>query len=292
MASPGYGKRSAPDQQPHRAQDFAHLPGREAYLASLIDRLPEGAAMDAKTLAREQPHYGQQAVRTALNSLSVAGHLRRVRERVDGDRTQWVFRTYFSRTARDDAWWSRFLTGGDIDTESDPDPEQVPPEERPHPRADRSPAYRTLAALGLTEPRLALSARECDSLEPLAAQWLARGAGAAHLVTALTAGLPPTVHSPAALVRRRLVDKLPPERPREPAPAPATTRVLECTDCRTPSRPQALLGGLCRACRPGAATAAPPPARLSPQAVHRHAARVRGAVRTAGRPNRSALHER
>ncbi|MEV0534955.1 hypothetical protein [Kitasatospora sp. NPDC050463] len=145
----------------------------------------------------------------------------------------------------------------------------------------------TLAALGLADPRLALSARECDSLEPLAAQWLARGAGTAHLVTALTAGLPPTVHSPAAFVRRRLVDKMPPDRPREPAVLPVT-RIVECTDCRTPSRPQALLGGLCRACRAGATAVAPPAARLSPQAVHRHAARVRGAVRTAARPNRPA----
>ncbi|MFI8082764.1 hypothetical protein ACIF6L_18455 [Kitasatospora sp. NPDC086009] len=284
MASPGYGKRSAPGQNPPHADDFAQLPAREAYLARLVDRLPEGAAMDTKTLAREQPHYGQQAVRSALNRLSVAGHLRRVRERVDGDRTQWVFRTYFSRTPRDDAWWSRFLTVGDTDGSADTGPAQVHPDERPHPRVDRSPAYRALAALGLADPRLALSARDCDSLEPLAAQWLARGAGTAYLTTALTAGLPPAVHSPAAFVHRRLADKMPPERTGEPT-APVT-RVLECTDCRTPSRPQALLGGLCRACRAGASDAPPPRTRLSPQAVHRHAARVRASVR----PNPSARH--
>ncbi|WP_406203211.1 hypothetical protein OH807_26345 [Kitasatospora sp. NBC_01560] len=230
--------------------------------------------MDTKTLAREQPHYGQQAVRTALNNLSTAGHLRRVRERVDGDRTQWVFRTYFSRTARDDAWWYRFLTGGDTDQ-----PDQPAPEELPHPRTDRSPAHQALAALGFTDPRLALSARDCDSLEPLAAQWLARGAGTAHLVTALTAGLPATVHSPAALVRRRLLDKMPPDRPREPTPSPTPTiRIVECTDCRVPARPQALLGGLCRDCRAGTGATPPPPARLSPAAVRRHAARARDAA--------------
>ncbi|MFF1903191.1 hypothetical protein [Kitasatospora sp. NPDC058218] len=285
MASPGYGKQSAPGQGPRRAEDFAHLPAREAYLASLIDRLPDGAAMDTKTLAREQPHYGQQAVRTALNSLSVAGHLRRIRERVDGDRTQWVFRTYFSRTPRDDAWWSRFLTTGEST-----DVRPAPPEERPDPKPPRSPAYDALAGLGFADPRLALSATDCAALEPLAARWLARGITPELFTATLTAGLPPAVHSPAALTRRRLVDKMPPERPAGP-PAPATTRVLECTDCRTPSRPQALLGGLCRACRTGATTAAPPAARLSPQAVHRHATRVRGAVRTATRPNRSALQQ-
>ncbi|MFJ5119981.1 hypothetical protein [Kitasatospora sp. NPDC088548] len=281
MAASGYGKKSAPGQRPRRADDFAHLPGREAYLASLIDRLPEGAAMDTKTLARDQPHYGQQAVRTALNNLSVAGHLRRIRERVGADRTQWVFRTYFSRTARDDAWWAHFLATGD--------PAEVHPDERPGPRAPRlpphrpphrpprSPAYDALAALGLADARLALSATECADLEPLAAQWLARGMPPDLFAATLTAGLPPSVHSPAAFTRRRLLDKMPPERPWAPAPPPST-RIIDCTDCRTPSRPQALLGGLCRACRTGAATSPPPPARLSPAAVHTHATHVRNAV--------------
>lgn len=43
MANPGYGKRSAPDQRPRTAHDFAHLPPREAAIAAYLDRLPDGA---------------------------------------------------------------------------------------------------------------------------------------------------------------------------------------------------------------------------------------------------------
>ncbi|MFD8783019.1 hypothetical protein [Kitasatospora sp. NPDC059599] len=281
MASPGYGKQSAPGQLPPAADDFAHLPVREAYLAGLIDHLPDGAAMDVKTLAAYQPLFGQMAVRTALNRLSTAGHLRRVRERVNADRPQWVFRTYFSRTPRSDAWWNHFLATGEAgeSTENAPDP----PEERsataPSPV---SPAYAALAGLGIADTRLALSAADCAALEPLAAEWLARDVTPALFTAALTAGLPTPVHSPVAFTRRRLLDKMPPERP---APAARATRIPECTECRTPCRPQALLGGLCSACRSprGINRAASPPSRLSPVSVHRHAARIRAELRTAAR---------
>ncbi|MEU3355856.1 hypothetical protein [Streptomyces sp. NPDC037389] len=236
MASPGYGKRSAPGQAPRDADTFAHLPAREAYIASHIDRLPDGAAMDVKMLAKELP-YGQQALRTALNNLSEAGHLRRVREPADEDSTQWVFRTYFSRTARSDAWWERWLNDGD--------------EPQPDPKPQRSPAYDALAALGRTDARLALSAKECAALEPLAAEWLARGIPPAQLIATLTAGLPSPVHHSAAFTRTRLTEKMPPEPPptRTPAATAPARRIMECTSCRTPGRPEALSGGLCRPCR-------------------------------------------
>jgi hypothetical protein len=72
--------------------------------------------MDANSLAKAQPLYGLQAVRSALNELGRAGHLRRVRRRVgsgDGSATgtRWVIHTYWSRTARDDEWWARVLEG-------------------------------------------------------------------------------------------------------------------------------------------------------------------------------------
>jgi len=120
MANPGYGKRVVPDQPTRHSRDFAHLPEREAYIAAYVDRLPDGAAMDVKTLAKTVPHYGQQAVRSALSKLSVVGHLRRVREMVGGDQTRWVYRTYFSRMARDDAWWAHFLTGDETRTPGPP----------------------------------------------------------------------------------------------------------------------------------------------------------------------------
>ncbi|MEC4018199.1 hypothetical protein QMK28_18325, partial [Streptomyces sp. H27-D2] len=99
MAAPGFGKRSAPGQTPRRSDTFAQLPEREAYIASHIDRLPDGAAIDTKTLAKEQPLYGQAATRSALSALSRGGLLRRVRETVDADRSQWVTRSYFTRIA-------------------------------------------------------------------------------------------------------------------------------------------------------------------------------------------------
>ncbi|MFE6054967.1 hypothetical protein ACFQ6N_29810 [Kitasatospora sp. NPDC056446] len=291
MASPGYGKQSAPGQLPPAADDFGHLPAREAYLASLINNLPDGAAMDVKTLAAYQPLFGQMAVRTALNRLSAAGHLRRVRERVNAERPQWVFRTYFSRTPRGDGWWNYFLATGEApgaSTDSSPDPPEersatALPETAPpappatSPASPTSPAYAALASLGLADARLSLSAADCEALAPLAAEWLARGSTPAIFTAALTAGLPTPVHSPAAFTRRRLLDKMPPVRPR---PDPPAVRIPECTGCRTPCRPHALLGGLCRACRSTRAPAPPPPrpGGLSAAAVRRHAARVRQAM--------------
>jgi hypothetical protein len=257
MASPGYGKRSVPGQEPRRKDDFAHLPAREASIAAYIDRLPEGAAIDVKSLAREIDAYGQQAVRSALNALSQAGHLRRVRERVGAERTQWVYRTYFSRAARDDAWWAAFLAGGTPTPVRHPQVHQirqvhqVHPEERPA-RPPRSDAYEVLAGLGHADARMMLAAAECAALEGLAAQWLARGATTAQLVHALTAGLPPVVHCAGALVRKRLTAKMPPEPIAAVAAAPMVQmphRLMECTGCNVPGRPQDLPGGLCTRCR-------------------------------------------
>ncbi|MFC7258851.1 hypothetical protein [Streptomyces lutosisoli] len=303
MANPGYGKRSAPDQLPVRAVTFGHLPAREAYVAGFLDRLPNGAAMDAKTLAKALPLYGQQAVRTALNNLSAAGHLRRVRRRAEGNETgtRWVFHTYWSRTARDNEWWARFLDGDAPGAEPDSEPPRTPtetptamPPDAPsdvRPKPVPSAAYAALAQLGRADPRLALSHADCVALETLAAEWLTRGAGTAHLVRSLAAGLPEQVHSPRALVQRRLRDKMPPELPElsplseQPAPtgraAPRT--LMECTDCGVPGRPEALPGGLCRACRDGGAGAmnTPTPSRdaLPPDAVRRRVDQLRTALR-------------
>ncbi|MFF2926102.1 hypothetical protein ACFVTP_27495 [Streptomyces celluloflavus] len=167
-AAPGYGKRSAPDQRPRRPADFAHLPPREASIAAYLDRLPEGADIAVKTLAKVLPDYGQCALRTALRHLSEAGHLRRITE-VRGSTggaggtgsPRWVTRTYFSRTARDDPWWAA-VSAGDIpeepepergrerepklrpgpETESEPQPQPQPgpqPESEPGPRSGSNP---------------------------------------------------------------------------------------------------------------------------------------------------------
>lgn len=138
MANPGYGKRSAPGEHPAADREFGHLPPREASIAAYIDRLPEGADISVKTLAKHLP-YGQCALRTALNRLQDAGHLRRGSECVANDEVLlWVTRTFFSRTARDDEWWAAFTRG------------DAPPEQPQRPT--RSRAFMLLAALGRTAP--------------------------------------------------------------------------------------------------------------------------------------------
>ncbi|SEQ02427.1 hypothetical protein SAMN05216481_103326 [Streptomyces radiopugnans] len=307
MASPGYGKRTAPGQRPRTAADFAHLPRREASVAAYLDRLPDGADISVKTLAKVLPDYGQCALGTVLRRLSEAGHLRRGREHITGGGSpRWVTRTYFSRTARGDAWWAAFLAGeqpgdepaghateptAESATGTAPAREPAPvPAPAPAPvRPPRSRAYGVLAGLGRAEPRMTLSAADCAALEELAGQWLERGADERQLTGALTAGLPPEVHHPAALARRRLTDKLPPEpapesasasAPASGAPEPAVLRMAECTVCGVPGRPDALPGGLCRDCRglPPAVPAGP-----SPAEIRARVDRLRAAARTSER---------
>ncbi|WP_435851690.1 hypothetical protein [Streptomyces umbrinus] len=269
MANPGYGKRAAPDQHPRTAQDFAHLPPREAAVAAYIDRLPGGADISVKTLAKTLP-YGQCALRTALNNLQRAGHLRRGREHLaDSGSPRWITRTWFSRTARNDDWWAAF-TRGDVPQE----PQE--PSDRQGPT--RSRAYILLAALGRTAPSLSLSKAACAELAPLLTEWFARGASDEHVLRSLTAGLPTPIHHPAALIRTRLTTKLPPER--EPGPTPPRRpplRVLECAKCGTPGRPEALPGGTCGRCR-GEAGPTPDSTPLTASAVRTHAADIRAAM--------------
>ncbi|MEV6310275.1 MarR family transcriptional regulator [Streptomyces sp. NPDC051840] len=281
----GYGKRSVSVQGQARREDFAALPERERYVAGYLDHLPDGAAMDIKSLAKNLPLYGQMAIGTALRALAVAGHLRRVRCRVEGDgQYRWVTLTYWSRTAHDNEWWTAQLAGEPAPPQQGPEPAAVPvvPRRRtpeadtpappssdqqsaapdndpgtatPSPSGAPSPAYLALAELGRAEPRLALSGADCAALEPLAAAWFARGAGADYLTSALTAGLPERVGSPVGLVRRRLTDKMPPRLPSAPAPArgassaPARGLLVECTECGRPGPAEALPDGLCRPCR-------------------------------------------
>lgn len=313
MSNPGYGKRSAPDQLPSARDDFALLPTRERYVAGFVDHLPEGAAMSVKQLAKHLPLYGQQAISTALRALSVAGHLRRVRCTVGaGDETRWVFRTFWSRTARDSEWWNTYLATenasqtaapaapGALASDAAPAPPWAPAEEPPpfpsqpedpamgqapeatavphqrtpprepaakptHPDPEGppatprttsevapTPAYLALARLGRDDHRLALSADDCAALESHATEWLARGVTVDYLTSALAAGLPAQVDSPVGLLRRRLIDKVPPRLPAQntspDTPALARRILVECTDCGRPGPSEALPDGLCRPC--------------------------------------------
>lgn len=268
MAKAGYGKRDAPDQAPPRVTDFTGLEPREAAIAAYVDRLPEGAAIGYKVLAEELPDYGQQACRSALDRLTRAGHLRRIRVQVtllDGQ-MRWVTRTYFSRTARDADWWAahvRFVRG--LDAPGQPpapaaDGQPLPPAaaeaaEEPEPgvRAPRSEAYDVLAGLGRREPRLQLSEGDCAQLEHLVGEWLARGVGREQITQALTSGLPASVHSAGPLLRKRLETKMPPS----PAPRPENDHpseqivgmVMMCLFCDEDETTTTLDHGVCSDCR-------------------------------------------
>ncbi|MEJ8658095.1 hypothetical protein [Streptomyces sp. MS1.AVA.4] len=265
-AKPGYGKRTAPGQHPRTAHDFTHLRPREAAIAAYIDRLADGADISVKTLAKVLP-YGQCALRTALNRIQAAGHLRRGREHLAGSGSaRWITRTWWSRTARDDAWWAAFRRG-DV------------PEDRPRPT--RSRAMILLVALGREAPVMSLSAVECAQLAPLVEEWFARGAAERDVLRALTTGLPTPVHHPAALARRRLTDKLPPE----PAPPPPPLRILECGKCGAPARAEALRDGDCGTCRGEPAPV--PPSGLTPAQVRARMSEVRAAADQPNEGNRT-----
>ncbi|MEV7087655.1 hypothetical protein AB0O07_17430 [Streptomyces sp. NPDC093085] len=175
MANPGYGKRSAAGQPAPSPDDFALLPGREAAIAGFIDRLPDGADISVKALAKVM-EYGQCALRTALNFLERAGHLLRRREFLAGDGGgRWVTRTWFSRTAREgDAWETGTETGAETRTETErPDFLDPPnagacapvaivataPAARPMTSAAPAPASTPTSSGTVTSPALAAGTR-------------------------------------------------------------------------------------------------------------------------------------
>ncbi|MFB7558178.1 hypothetical protein [Streptomyces brevispora] len=256
MAKAGFGKRHVPDEAPRGAADFVHLPVREAAIAAYIDRLPEGAAIGYKVLAEELPDYGQQACRSALDRLTRAGHLRRIKVQitVEGSGLRWVTRTFFSRTARSADWWARyirFIRGVDAPGQPAAPDEVSSAEPGPGVPAARSEAYAVLAGLGGREPRLQLSEGECVALEQLVQEWLVRGVGREQVSQALVSGLPASVHSAGAFLRTRLENKMP------PAPQPKKNEIREeivgalemCAFCDEDESTGTLVDGVCVECR-------------------------------------------
>jgi hypothetical protein len=135
-------------------------------------------------------------------------------------------------------------------------------EPAPDPAPDPSDAVRTAAAeqallsLRRHNPHLHLGAKDVKALAPLATEWLLRGVPTESLCSALASGLPAKLYSPRALLRRRLLDKMPPAPtfaeqarlaapPKIPAPA---RRLTDCRGCERPFRP--LSDEIrCRTCR-------------------------------------------
>ncbi|MFD6417565.1 hypothetical protein [Streptomyces sp. NPDC060194] len=299
LAKPGYGKQVPFSELDAEQTDFPHLWPRDAAIAAYIDRLPVGADISVKTLAKQLP-YGQCALRTSLNRIQLAGHLRRGRTCIrafDGTH-RWVTQTWWTPRPRDESWWTAFHGGtahlpaphtaapapyapyetldaaGPADSPARaPAALAQPPVGVPVPRPTRSRAHTLLAALGRATPALSLSDADCRALAPLAEEWFARGATEDTLLTALTAGLPTPVRHPAALLRTRLTTKLP--TPAPPPPAPLV--LMECTLCAAPGRPASLPDGFCPSCHP--ARRAPAPPSPPPVDAHAHAAAIRAAVR-------------
>jgi hypothetical protein len=274
MAKTGYGKRSAGDEDPHADPDFAHLSPRDREIAVFVDHLEEGHAMGYKAIAAEHPMYGQQAVRTALGRITLAGHLRWIKEHitVEDNSMRWVTRTYWSRTRRSVEWWADFAQerhGKDVTEhyqpglarieEQAPDAESEPPVEPEEPTADEptpvdepSTAYQTLAELRSADRRMPLSDGDCRSLEFLAAEWLSRGATPHDITKALTDGLPPAVANPGGLARNRLESKMPPKKAKVRQKAARRARVtrviMACGLCDADERTTEIVSGLCREC--------------------------------------------
>ncbi|MDF3141442.1 MULTISPECIES: hypothetical protein [unclassified Streptomyces] len=273
VAKTGYGKRFAGDEDPHADPDFAHLSPRDREIAVFVDHLEDGHAMGYKSIAAVHPRYGQQAVRTSLGRITLAGHLRWIKEHitVEDNSMRWVTRTYWSRTRRSEEWWADFARerhGKDVTEDhmpglaraeqeqeqaEEPTAEPVPDEQPAEQPADQpSTAYQTLAELRAADARMPLSDRDCRSLESLANEWMSRGATPRDITKALTDGLPPDVTNPGGFARNRLENKMPPKKAKvrqKAARRARVTRVITaCGLCDADERTTEIVSGLCREC--------------------------------------------
>ena len=230
--------------------------GLLAYLVSL----PDGTQNDVRSLAHKLKE-GRMAVSRALNEL--------VRER--GDDGRFVVENHIHDTPQ---------LGPPLPTR--PGPGERDPEEAGEPlrgkNRDEEPPTRPsaeaalLLRVGRAEARLRVGTAEAESLAPLVAQWLERGADERQLAAALLPGLPRHVHAPAALIADRLRRKMPPK-PETLIPGPR--RAHECAECRAP----VTAPGICDTC----AGLAPPPPPRDDATRTRGLAAVRAALEAARR---------
>ncbi|MFC1400808.1 MULTISPECIES: hypothetical protein [Streptacidiphilus] len=259
-------------------------------LADLLSR-PDGWREDGRQMADRSPQ-GRGAVARALKELTEFGYYRVEKVRQEGGTILSVAHA-----------WDTPQQVGPAPTRPGPGsagtgiPDALPEKNRqkepalpaqaaPRPKKPQQPqrggaepsAVALLFRVVRAEPRLRLGVPEAASLAPLVAQWLERGCTQQDLAQALLPGLPAQVHSAVALLRDRLVRKLPPAPPPVPPPDTVVARRYECGRCSDPV-PRA---GICRPC-----------AGLGPRVVAvgggaaataRGAARVRAALRPAATP--------
>lgn len=119
----------------------------------------------------------------------------------------------------------------------------LPPAQAPVPAGRAEPyddeSARILRRLGVVDPRLRLNERGVRELVPEVRVWLERGASAAEVIDAVSAGLPGKVYSAVRLIRDRLTRK-------RPARKRAWRRVFECPVCRDPLPWGQQENGVCR----------------------------------------------
>ncbi|MGW1077294.1 hypothetical protein [Streptomyces sp. NPDC002537] len=90
-----------------------------------------------------------------------------------------------------------------------------------------------LAAISHSERRLRLSGQDVAGLAPIVGEWFQRGASLTDLRDVLTSGLPQPVHSPAGLVRNRLIRKMPDTpTPAEQPTACSPSRLAGTRECQ------------------------------------------------------------
>ncbi len=227
-------------------------------LGTHLQSLPKGAPADIKTLAARFPE-GAARIAAALRELEAHGYLRRERVRTSTGRI--VTRT----TSCNQPAAARHPTEAPTRAAACEERAPRPKREQRAPRkplpAVPSPAYAApellraatdlLADLHRHDSRLLLSTGDTAHLAPGVAAWLERDVAPAAVRRALTADLPPEgVRRPAALLARRLADRLPPPPPfRAPAAAPPPVRhpLQNWDGCDHAFR--APHPGRCRACR-------------------------------------------
>ena len=216
------------------------------YLVSL----PNGSREDIKSLAKKS-REGRTAVARAMKELETAGYLRRVTTRTPGGLigTELVV----SDVPMPEEPKPANPGVGISDEKNVEDGTSENPNQTPAPAAqvgagtgEMTRSQKALAELAAVDDRLLLSAREVASLTEIADLWFERGVDERRFTAVLTLDLPQTVKHPAAFLKRRLLDRLPPERPSVAPVTPPQPRRYECPDCDRP----VVSEGPCKACRP------------------------------------------
>ncbi|MEK8143440.1 hypothetical protein NKH18_18945 [Streptomyces sp. M10(2022)] len=171
---------------PSSAADFALLPERERYIAGYVDRLPDGAAMDIKSLAKDLPCTDRWPSAPPCapwawpGTCATYGAGSRTSARTAGSPSP-SGRAPPATTSGGPPTSTPRAAGPHADARDRSPPRPAPPRQprcraRGHrlrtaaaesgPGAGQQPlpAYLALARLGRLEPRLALSAGDCGAL--------------------------------------------------------------------------------------------------------------------------------